>query len=107
MQEYIRLKNLVVWGDTTKLKETNVFNAIPTGFMDLSGKLAQENIRACWWSSDAQYKETAYSYSIGNMGEHNIRDKFYKKQGFNKISLIQTRIGESDYPETVYILDEN
>ena len=77
----IRLKNLVVWGDTTKLKETNVFNAIPTGFMEVTGKLTQENIRACWWSKDAQYKETAYSYSIGNMGEHIIRDKFYKKQG--------------------------
>ena len=73
----LRLKNLVDWGDTTKLKETNLFNAIPTGFMEVSGKLTH----ACWWSMDAQYKETAYSYSIGNMGEHIIRDKFYKKQG--------------------------
>jgi uncharacterized protein (TIGR02145 family) len=61
--------------------ETTIFNALPSGFVEISGILNQENIRACWWSMDEQYKETAYSYSIGNMGTHIIRDKFYKKQG--------------------------
>ena len=75
------LKNQSIWKDTTKNVQTSEFNAIPSGFIDISGQLVQNNIRACWWSSDAQYKETAYSYSIGNMGTHIIRDKFYKKQG--------------------------
>lgn len=75
------MKNQIIWKDTTKYFQPSEFNAIPTGFIDLSGQLTQDGIRACWWSSDAQYKETAYSYSIGNMGTHIIRDKFYKKQG--------------------------
>ena len=77
----LKMKNLMAWGDTTKYNETNLFNALPSGFVEISGILNQENIRACWWSMDEQYKETAYSYSIGNMGTHIIRDKFYKKQG--------------------------
>jgi uncharacterized protein (TIGR02145 family) len=75
------MKNLSLWGDTTKTNQTNSFNAIPSGFIDAKGKISQENVRACWWSLDEQYKETAYSYSIGNMGTNIIRDKFYKKQG--------------------------
>ena len=77
----LKMKNLMAWGDTTKMMETTIFNALPSGFVVISGILNQENIRACWWSMDEQYKETAYSYSIGNMGTHIIRDKFYKKQG--------------------------
>jgi uncharacterized protein (TIGR02145 family) len=77
----LKMKNLMAWGDTTKMIETTIFNALPSGFVEISGILNQENIRACWWSMDEQYKETAYSYSIGNMGTHIIRDKFYKKQG--------------------------
>ena len=77
----LAMKNQSIWKDTTKNVQTSEFNAIPTGFIDISGQLVQNNIRACWWSSDAQYKETAYSYSIGNMGTHISRDKFYKKQG--------------------------
>jgi uncharacterized protein (TIGR02145 family) len=77
----LAMKNQSIWKDTTKNVQTSEFNAIPTGFIDISGQFVQNNIRACWWSSDAQYKETAYSYSIGNMGTHIIRDKFYKKQG--------------------------
>ena len=77
----LKMKNLIAWGDTTKIIETTIFNALPSGFVEISGILNQENIRACWWSMDEQYKETAYSYSIGNMGTHIIRDKFYKKQG--------------------------
>lgn len=75
------MKNLTDWGDTTKRIETNLFNALPTGFVEITGKLNQENVRACWWTKDEQHVATAYSYSIGNMGEHIIRDKFYKKQG--------------------------
>jgi uncharacterized protein (TIGR02145 family) len=77
----LKMKNLMAWGDTTKMMETTIFNALPSGFVEISGILNQENVRACWWSMDEQYKETAYSYSIGNMGTHIIRDKFYKKQG--------------------------
>jgi uncharacterized protein (TIGR02145 family) len=77
----LKMKNLIAWGDTTKHNETNLFNAIPTGFVEITGKLNQENARACWWTKDEQHVETAYSYSIGNMGAHIIRDKFYKKQG--------------------------
>ena len=77
----LKMKNVMAWGDTTKMMETTIFNALPSGFVEISGILNQENIRACWWSMDEQYKETAYSYSIGNMGTHIIRDKFYKKQG--------------------------
>ena len=77
----LKMKNLMAWGDTTIMIETTIFNALPSGFVEISGILNQENIRACWWSMDEQYKETAYSYSIGNMGTHIIRDKFYKKQG--------------------------
>jgi uncharacterized protein (TIGR02145 family) len=77
----LKMKNLMAWGDTTKMIETTIFNALPAGFIEISGILNQENIRACWWSMDEQYRETAYSYSIGNMGTHIIRDKFYKKQG--------------------------
>lgn len=77
----MKMKNLITWGDTTKYNETNLFNAIPTGFVEITGKLNQENVRACWWTKDEQHVATAYSYSIGNMGTHIIRDKFYKKQG--------------------------
>ena len=77
----LKMKNLIAWGDTTKYNETNLFNAIPTGFVEITGKLNQENVRACWWTKDEQHVATAYSYSIGNMGTHIIRDKFYKKQG--------------------------
>ncbi len=77
----MKMKNLIAWGDTTKYNETNLFNAIPTGFVEITGKLNQENVRACWWTKDEQHVATAYSYSIGNMGTHIIRDKFYKKQG--------------------------
>jgi uncharacterized protein (TIGR02145 family) len=77
------MKNQIIWKDTTKNFQPSEFNAIPTGFINLTGQLTQDGIRACWWSSDAQYKETAYSYSIGNMGTHIIRDKFYKKQGIS------------------------
>lgn len=77
----LKMKNLMAWRDTTKMIETTIFNALPAGFIEISGILNQENIRACWWSMDEQYRETAYSFSIGNMGTHIIRDKFYKKQG--------------------------
>ena len=77
----LKMKNVMAWGDTTKMMETTIFNALPSGFVEISGILNQENVRACWWTKDEQHIETAYSYSIGNMGTHIIRDKFYKKQG--------------------------
>jgi uncharacterized protein (TIGR02145 family) len=77
----LKMKNLMAWGDTTKMMETTIFNALPSGFVEISGILNQENVRACWWTKDEQHIETAYSYSIGKMGTHIIRDKFYKKQG--------------------------
>jgi uncharacterized protein (TIGR02145 family) len=76
-----RMKSPNYWGDTLETKEVSLFEAKPFGYVDRTGILLQDGKRACWWSITEQHVETAYSYSIGNMGDHIIRDKFYKKQG--------------------------